>query len=52
MYQRPVPIGAQDIGNWQVIFTIVSVIAVVTNAGLICFTMGVLDGFSQVGQLW
>jgi hypothetical protein len=39
MYQRPIPAGAQDLGSWQSIFTLMSVIAVATNAGLIIFTM-------------
>jgi len=39
MYQRPIPVGAQDLGSWQSIFTLMSVIAVATNAGLIVFTM-------------
>ncbi len=51
-YQRPIPRGAQDIGTWQSIFTIMSVVAVMTNAGLICFTMDVLDSFSPWGKLW
>ena len=48
MYQRPVPAGAQDIGSWQSIFTIISVLAVLTNAGLVCFTMDVLWKDSNV----
>jgi len=51
-YQRPIPTGAQDIGNWQNIFTIISVAAVITNAGLICFTMDVLWKYSLEGRLW
>jgi anoctamin-10/anoctamin-7 len=39
MYQRPVPQGAQDIGSWQSIFAILTTVSVMTNAGLICFTM-------------
>lgn len=42
LYQRPVPQGCQDIGTWQDIFKIISVISVVTNAAIICFTMDVL----------
>lgn len=38
-YQRPLLIGAQDIGTWQTIYATMSVIAVVTNAGILCFTM-------------
>jgi len=51
-YQRPVPTGAQDIGTWQSIFSIISVVAVITNAGLICFTMDVLWDYSLQGRVW
>lgn len=51
-YQRPIPSGAQDIGTWQTIFNFISVAAVVTNAGLVCFTMDVLDEYSAYGRLW
>ena len=49
-YQRPVPHGAQDIGTWQDIFNIISVVAVVTNAAIICFTMDVLYKDTQVSN--
>lgn len=52
LYQRPIPRGAQDIGTWQTILTIISVASVITNAGLICFTMDVLWGFSLQGRVW
>ena len=42
MFQRPIPQGAQDIGSWHSIFAIITVLAVMTNAGLICFTMDIL----------
>lgn len=51
-YQRPVPSGAQDIGTWMSIFQILSVVAVITNAGLICFTMDVLWQYSRFGRVW
>jgi hypothetical protein len=47
-----VPTGVQDIGTWQSIFYIISVTAVITNAGLICFTMTVIDWFSEQGRVW
>lgn len=47
LHQRPIPRGAEDIGTWQSIFTIVSVAAVLTNAGLTCFTMDTLDPYSE-----
>ena len=50
MYQRPVPQGAQDIGSWHKILSIISVLSVLTNAGLICFTMDVLYKNSEVSS--
>lgn len=52
LYQRPIPLGAQDIGTWQSIFHIVSMAAVVTNAGLVCFTMDVLNDYDIYGRSW
>jgi hypothetical protein len=46
LYQRPIPRGCEDIGSWQAIFTVISVAAVLTNAGLTCFTMDTLDDVS------
>ena len=52
-YQRPAPTGAQDIGTWMAIFQFMSVIAVITNGALICFTMDVLHkDFRPSGRLW
>ena len=52
-HQRPASTGAQDIGTWFYIFQFLSIAAVVTNAGLICFTMDVLwDIFDLTGRLW
>jgi hypothetical protein len=45
-------VGAQDIGTWLSIFQFLSVAAVVTNAGLVCFTMDVLDQYTLVGRTW
>lgn len=33
--QRPVPRGAEDIGSWQLVFTIITCISVVTNSALV-----------------
>ena len=46
VYRRPVPISAEDIGVWQSIFLITANLAVVTNAGITCFTMTVLNNDS------
>lgn len=53
MYQRPIPAGAQDIGSWMGIFQIMSVLSVITNGAIICFTMTVLNGqASPAGRVW
>jgi hypothetical protein len=52
LYQRPIPTGTENIKSWQAIFNIISVVAVVTNAGLVCFTMDVLDGYTLATRVW
>lgn len=49
--RRPVPSGVQDIGTWMTIFQTTALISVVTNAGLICFTMQLVN-FSDQGVVW
>ena len=43
LFQRLKPQGAEDIGTWQSVFTLIAGCAVVTNAGLAFFTMGVFE---------
>jgi hypothetical protein len=53
VYQRPIPRSAEDIGNWQAVLSIVSVVAIITNAGLICFTMDVFpDEWTLSRRIW
>lgn len=52
VHQRPVPRGAEDIGMWQSIFTLIAVAAVVTNAGLATFTMDVLNDRTDSFRFW
>jgi hypothetical protein len=52
MYQRSPPIAAQDIGNWQNIFTTIAVISVITNAALLAFTMNLLDRYQVQSRMW
>jgi hypothetical protein len=49
--RRPVPTGAEDIGTWLVILQMTSLAAVVTNAGILCYTMRLIT-FSGVGTVW
>ena len=51
-HQRPRPAGAQDIGSWGAIFSVVTTICVVTNAALIVFTMEVLKMYSDMTRMW
>lgn len=52
LFQRPIPKGAEDIGNWQTIFLLLAIAAVLTNAGLTCFTMDVLDSLTETQKYW
>lgn len=49
--RRVVPSGAQDIGTWLVILQMTAIISVVTNAGIVCYTMQLIE-FSGVGTVW
>eukprot|EP00741_Cyanophora_paradoxa_P021732 tig00000241_g20975.t1 len=42
-YRRPEFLGAQGIGTWKAIMEIVSVVSVVTNMMILCFTSTFLD---------
>jgi hypothetical protein len=44
--------GVQGIGSWIVILKMISKAAVVTNSGLICFSVNALSRFSMLGKLW
>lgn len=50
--QRPVPAAAEDIGTWQVIFTLIAGAAVVSNGALTCFTMKTFDDHSNYTRVW
>lgn len=50
--QRPHPAGAQDIGSWGAIFSVMTTICVVTNGALIAFTMEVLKMYSDMTRMW
>ena len=51
MNRRVLPGGCQDIGTWMSIFQTMSLIAVITNSAIVCFTMQVLP-FSFSGKVW
>ena len=36
--RRPLPGGAEDIGTWQSVLELMSVMAITTNLGIVCFT--------------
>ena len=52
LYQRPIPVGAQDIGVWQEIMQTIATIAILTNGALICYTMDVLDNYTAHTRAW
>lgn len=49
--RRPIPSGAQDIGTWMDIFQMTALASVITNAGIICFTMELIQASPQ-GIVW
>lgn len=52
LMRRPWPRGAEDIGTWQTIFELVITAAVISNAGMIVFTMNIVSDYSTFTQLW
>eukprot|EP01031_Cornospumella_fuschlensis_P034701 gene34701-42020_t len=48
--QRPSPKGAEDIGSWLTILQLLAVFSVVTNAGIIVFTMHSIGGGKTEAQ--
>jgi len=51
-YQRPIAVTANSIGTWKTIFGLVSIIAVVTNAGLLLFTIDVFSSARPATKVW
>ncbi len=48
-YRRPIPQGNQDIGTWMDVFVALSFLSVITNSGIVCFTM---DVFPSEMKVW
>jgi len=49
--RRPWPGQAEDIGSWYAIFNIVSVIGILFNGGIICYTMDLLEDQTAVYRI-
>ena len=47
--RRPIPASAEDIGAWLTVLQIISVVSVVTNSGIICFTINT-TGTDMIGS--
>lgn len=43
---------AQDIGTWEIVFQFITVVAVVTNAGLVSYTMRAMDSLTIYDRTW
>jgi hypothetical protein len=50
--RRVQPQKAEDIGAWQGAFEVITVVGVVSNSGLIVFTMGMFADYSFEYQMW
>jgi len=46
-HRRPWPTGAEDIGTWLYFLRIMSVLAIITNMAIFCFTGSLLDHWSM-----
>jgi hypothetical protein len=46
-YKRSIPTGVEDIGTWMGIFQVISMASVISNAGLVAFTMEFFSGESN-----
>jgi len=51
-YRRVQPNCVEDIGAWQGAFELITIIGVVSNSGLIVFTMGMFSEFTIFYQVW
>lgn len=47
--RRPLPVGCKGIGTWVDILQVVSLVSVITNSGIICFTMNATAGVTGTG---
>jgi hypothetical protein len=52
LHQRPLPVMVEDIGAFQGIYTLITLAAVISNSGLMKFTMTVMDDMSDDRQWW
>lgn len=51
MMRRAWPRSAEDIGTWYTIFNTISVLSIFSNAGLIFYTMDIMDGATDITRL-
>lgn len=49
--RRPEPRGAEDIGTWYTILTIMSSVAVVSNSAIIAFTSEIFDDRTRMTRV-
>lgn len=52
IFRRVQPHCAEDIGAWQGAFEVITVVGVVSNSGLIVFTMGMFSAYTFQTQMW
>lgn len=50
--ERPSPKGTEDIGSWLVIMRMLAVVSVLTNAGLVAFTVNALSNITLRARFW
>jgi anoctamin-10/anoctamin-7 len=50
--RRPEPRGSEDVGTWFLILEVMGIIAVMTNAGIICYTGTFMENVRWVQRAW
>lgn len=52
LYQRPIITTVQDIGTWSIIFRFLVLTSIITNGGIIFFTLNTFNNVSFTTRLW
>lgn len=50
LFRRPTPLGAKTIGQWSNVLDSLTMISILTNSALLCFTLRAFDDWPLFGQ--
>ena len=52
LFRRPIATSDNSIGTWMTIYELLTVLAVLTNAGLLVYTIDVMPSYSPSDHVW